>query len=896
MAQLRPKIVKLAKIIGGVTGITTRIDENAPEYYCMAGILTDEEADVAIAAGLRKERTAAYLARKVGKTVQEVQPLLDNLVYYGIFRRSHNETLGEDTYYMQIFAPGILEMMVNQKELLDTHPEVGRAFEEYTRNLAANMGAMIPDGYGLMRVIPVESALEGIPGVNEFERISHYLDKYDRFSVSPCSCRASRTSIGDGCGHLDEDMCIQMGKGAEHYIRSGRAKEITREQALEIIKRAEENGLMHDMVNIEEPGESAAICNCCACACFGLRVGLMYGARDAIRSNYVAEVDEAKCVACGQCVETCPGNALKLGQKLCSTEDLTQKPNYVKLSETLHPKRTWDPNYREDHEDVVPTGTAPCKTACPAHIPVQGYLKLAAQGRYTDALELIKKENPFPAVCGRICNKRCEDACTRGSIDDPIAIDDIKKFIAEKDLEAGTRFVPKMLNQIGRPYPEKIAVIGAGPAGLSCAYYLAVKGYPVTVFEKESVPGGMLTLGIPSFRLEKNVVNAEIDVLKELGVEFRFGVEVGKNMTLDALRADGYKAIYLAVGASKGTPAGCPGDDLKGVFTGVEFLRAVNLGKRPTIGKQVAVIGGGNVAIDVARAAVRRGADVTLLYRRGREEMPAADEEVAEAEAEGVKFRFLCAPVEILGEKGKATAIKVETMTLGEPDEKGRRKPVGTGEFETLAVSAVISAIGQQIDLCGIDAGSKLRLGKRGTVLVDPATYQTDEPDVFAGGDLVTGPKFAIDAIAAGKEAAVSIHRFVHPGQSQLIGRDHRDYKSLDPATVAVPIESFDNTPRQHAHDGSAEEAKKTFHDLRGVFTEEQMKKETERCLGCGAVVLNEDQCIGCGICTTKCKFDAIRLEKVNDTHGREYFRTLLTVAGNTPAAIGRLVRKTRGR
>ena len=896
MAQLRPKIVKLAKIIGGVTGITTRIDENAPEYYCMAGILTDEEADVAIAAGLRKERTAAYLARKVGKTVQEVQPLLDNLVYYGIFRRSHNETLGEDTYYMQIFAPGILEMMVNQKELLDTHPEVGRAFEEYTRNLAANMGAMIPDGYGLMRVIPVESALEGIPGVNEFERISHYLDKYDRFSVSPCSCRASRTSIGDGCGHLDEDMCIQMGKGAEHYIRSGRAKEITREQALEIIKRAEENGLMHDMVNIEEPGESAAICNCCACACFGLRVGLMYGARDAIRSNYVAEVDEAKCVACGQCVETCPGNALKLGQKLCSTEDLTQKPDYVKLSETLHPKRTWDPNYREDHEDVVPTGTAPCKTACPAHIPVQGYLKLAAQGRYTDALELIKKENPFPAVCGRICNKRCEDACTRGSIDDPIAIDDIKKFIAEKDLEASTRFVPKMLNQIGRPYTEKIAVIGAGPAGLSCAYYLAVKGYPVTVFEKESVPGGMLTLGIPSFRLEKNVVNAEIDVLKELGVEFRFGVEVGKNMTLDALRADGYKAIYLAVGASKGTPAGCPGDDLKGVFTGVEFLRAVNLGKRPTIGKQVAVIGGGNVAIDVARAAVRRGADVTLLYRRSREEMPAADEEVAEAEAEGVKFRFLSAPVEILGEKGKATAIKVETMTLGEPDEKGRRKPVGTGEFETLAVSAVISAIGQQIDLCGIDAGSKLRLGKRGTVLVDPATYQTDEPDVFAGGDLVTGPKFAIDAIAAGKEAAVSIHRFVHPGQSQLIGRDHRDYKSLDPATVAVPIESFDNTPRQHAHDGSAEEAKKTFHDLRGVFTEEQMKKETERCLGCGAVVLNEDQCIGCGICTTKCKFDAIRLEKVNDTHGREYFRTLLTVAGNTPAAIGRLVRKTRGR
>ena len=353
MAQLRPKIVKLAKIIGGVTGITTKIDENAPEYYCMAGILSDDEADIAIAAGLRKERTAGYLAKKVGKTVEEVQPLLDNLVYYGIFRRSMDKALGEDVYYMQIFAPGILEMMVNQKELLETHPEVGRAFDEYTRNLAANMGAMIPDGYGLMRVIPVESALEGIEGVSDYERISHYLDKYDRFSVSPCSCRASRSSLGDGCGHLEEDMCVQMGRGAEHYIRTGRAREITREQALEIIQRAEENGLMHDMVNIEEPGESAAICNCCACACFGLRVGLMFGARDAIRSNYVAEVDEAKCVACGQCVETCPGNALKLGQKLCSTEDLTPQPDYVKLSETIHPKRSWNPDYREDHEDVM---------------------------------------------------------------------------------------------------------------------------------------------------------------------------------------------------------------------------------------------------------------------------------------------------------------------------------------------------------------------------------------------------------------------------------------------------------------------------------------------------------------------------------------------------------------
>ena len=890
MAQLRPKIVKLAKIIGGVTGITTKIDENAPEYYCMAGILSDDEADIAIAAGLRKERTAGYLAKKVGKTVQEVQPLLDNLVYYGIFRRSMDKALGEDVYYMQIFAPGILEMMVNQQELLETHPEVGRAFDEYTRNLAANMGAMIPDGYGLMRVIPVESALEGIEGVSDYERISHYLDKYDRFSVSPCSCRASRSSLGDGCGHLEEDMCVQMGRGAEHYIRTGRAREITREQAIEIIRRAEENGLMHDMVNIEEPGESAAICNCCACACFGLRVGLMFGARDAIRSNYVAEVDEAKCVACGQCVETCPGNALKLGQKLRSTEDLTPKQDYVKLSETIHPKRTWNPDYREDHEDVMPTGTAPCKTACPAHVPVQGYLKLAAQGRYTDALELIKKENPFPAVCGRICNKRCETECTRGAVDEAVAIDEVKRFIADHDLHEATRFVPKLCNQIGRPYTEKIAVIGAGPAGMSCAYYLANKGYPVTVFDRNPVPGGMLTLGIPNFRLEKDVLNAEIDILREMGVEFRCGVEVGKDITIEQLRAQGYKGFYVAIGAQKSARLGVAGEELTGVYGGVDFLRAVNLGEQPAVGKRCAVIGGGNVAMDVCRSAVRLGADETyVLYRRSEAELPADPEEVREAMEEGVQFRFLTAPVEILGEDGKVTGIRVERMALGEPDEKGRRKPVGTGEFETIALDSVIGAIGQTVDWGTLDTGA-LTTTKKGTAEADALTYQTAQPDIFVGGDCYTGPKFAIDAIAAGKEAAISLHRFVHPGQTLTAGRDRRVYRSLDKEHVLLETAGFDKDHRQMPGYNAAKA--KTFSDARVTFTEEQVKKECARCLGCGATKVDSYLCIGCGLCTTKCKFDAIHLKKVRDWHAGSYETMPIKVAEGVVKRAGSIVKK----
>ena len=888
MAKLRPKIVKLAKVIGGISGAVVKIDENAPEYYSMANIVSDDEADIAIAAGLRRERTAEYLAKKVGKTVAKIQSSLDNLVEYGIFRRTYSEEYGEDTYFMQIFAPGILEMMVNNKKLLHDHPEVGRAFEEYTRLRMETMGPLLPEGYGLMRVVPVEDAIKDIPGVSPYEKLSYYLDKYDTFSVSPCSCRSSRTSIGDGCGHLDEEMCIQMGKGAEHYIRTGRARQITREEALEIIHRAEENGLMHDIPNIEELGDSAAICNCCSCACFGLRAGLMFGARDAIRSNFVAEIDEAKCVACAQCVETCPGNALRLGQKLCSSCDLTP-PDYPKLTTTLSVRKTFNPDYRENFKDTLDTGTAPCKAACPAHVPVQGYLKLAAQGRYTDALELIKKENPFPAVCGRICNKACERECTRASVDEAVAIDEVKRFIADHDRNEETRFVPKMVNQIGRPYTEKIAVIGAGPAGMSCAYYLANKGYPVTVFDKNPVPGGMLTLGIPSFRLEKDVLNAEIDILREMGVEFRCGVEVGKDITIAQLREQGYKGFYLAIGAQKSRPLGIPGEELSGVTGGIEFLREVNLGHAPAVGKTCVVIGGGNVAMDVCRSAVRLGAEKTyVVYRRSAEEMPADPDEVREAAAEGVEFRYLNAPVEIVGENGRVTALKVELMELGEPDASGRRKPVGTGKFETIAADSIIPAVGQVIDWGNLDVGA-LETTDKGTAVADGLTYQTAQSDIFVGGDCYTGPKFAIDAIAAGKEAAISLHRYVHPGQTLTMGRDRREYHALDKSHALLDISHFDSGKRQMPGYNAAKA--KTFADERVTFTPEQVRAETARCLECGVTKVDAYLCIGCGLCTTKCKFDAIHLKKVRDWHAGSFETLPIKLAEGLVKRGGGLIR-----
>ena len=889
----RPNILKLATKISLESMTYTGITYKDPEYRILAPIVDDDMCDVMMHMRLEANRTAEELARRCKKDVAFVQQQLDKLMVAGVARQ--REVDGQICYYYPIWVPGIMEGILANREQCDRYPDLGACFEEYTRR---RLEVLVPTlnsgkaGMSFMRVMPVMSAIENDSRTASYDEVATLIENASAISVGPCSCRRARRLMGEGCGHLEEDMCMYLNENAINYSNTGAHRLVSKEEAYEILRRAEDNGLVHEINQTPGFEDATAICNCCGCSCFALRIAEMFRSKNAIRSNFVARVDKEKCVACGQCVENCQTNALRLGQKRC-INDPTIANAYDSDRAIPWDKKSYNIDYRTNRSDVMESGTAPCKAVCPAHIPVQGYIKLASEGRYTEALELIKKENPFPAVCGRICNKVCEEACSRGIVDASVAIDDIKKFIAEKDLSAETRFVPKMLNQTGRPYEEKIAVIGAGPAGLSCAYYLAVKGYPVTVFEKEQMLGGMLTMGIPSFRLDRAVVNAEIDVLRELGIQFRTGVAVGKDVTLDQLRSEGFKAFYLGIGASKGAGLGCPGEELGGVSTGIDFLRRVNQGEKPELGSDVAVIGGGNVAIDVARSALRLGAEnVTIIYRRSRDEMPAADDEIAEAEEEGVKFRFLASPVEILGD-GKCESLKLERMELGESDARGRRKAVGTGRFETVPVTAVISAIGQKIDLSGI---ADFETDKSGTVVVSLPSYQTSVADVFAGGDVVTGPKFAIDAIAAGKEGAVSIHRFVHPGQTQNLGRDNRDYKALDASTIAISVGSFDTAPRQKAASGSAAEAKKTFKDLRGTLTEEQIRKEASRCLGCGCVVIDEDLCVGCGICTTKCKFDAIRLEKTIDNKGKTYYRTLMTAASQAPLAVGRLARKKLGK
>lgn len=881
MANLRPKIVKLAKMVGGIAGAMNKIDAESPEYMALNCVVSDEQADVALTLGLRKPRTAEYAAKKCGKSVEETHKILMELAQIGVCKVWHED--GQELFWTNIFAPGMLEMMVNNREQLEAHPEIGRAFEAYTRTRLAPMTPMLPQGMAMMRVVPIESAIKDIPGVEPWEKLSYYLDKYDTFSVSDCSCRASRRHMEEGCGHLEHDMCIQMGSGAEYYIQTGRARQITREEAEEIIHKAEENGLMHEMPHTEECGEAFAICNCCGCSCFSMRIASMFKTPDAIRSNFVAEVNPENCVACGQCVENCPVNAIQLGKKLCSKTPVEIKPEKTALDHKWG-KKEWNLDYRENRKDVTEEGTSPCKTACPAHIAVQGYIRLASQGKYKEALALIKKENPFPAVCGRICPHGCESECTRGDIDEPIAIDEIKKFIADQELDGSIRYIPEKRHDYS---DKKIAVIGAGPAGLSCAYFLAEDGYSVTVFEKQEKLGGMLTLGIPSFRLEKAVVEAEIDVLRELGVEFRTGVEVGKDITLDELRKDGYKAFYVAIGAQGGRALGIEGEDAKGVVAGVDFLRDISLGKGTKLSGKTVVIGGGNVAIDVARTAIRTGSDsVSMFCLEQRTEMPALDEEIEETLKENIAIENGWGPKRILTENGKVTGVEFKKC-VRVFDESGKFTPV-YDEENTMVVEAenVLLSIGQSIVWGDLLKDTKIELNRNATVQADEFTYQTAEPDVFVGGDAFTGPKFAITAIAAGKEGAISIHRFVQPGQSLTLGRDRREYHAFDKNNVVV--DGFDNVPRQKI--GHNPEAACTFKDDRITFTEEQMKKETQRCLGCGAAQVDSYMCVGCGQCTTKCNFDAIHLTRKYNSTPDSYEKLPIKMAANAVKRAGKIV------
>lgn len=554
-----------------------------------------------------------------------------------------------------------------------------------------------------------------------------------------------------------------------------------------------------------------------------------------------------------------------MGQKLCRKDGSEVKYPHAPLPDNnIWGPYAWDENYRDTARmsNTYATGSAPCKAACPAHVPVQAYLRLAHEGKYREALAMIKTENPFPAVCGRVCNKRCESECTRGKIDAPVSIDAVKKFVADLDLNSEDRFVPeKIVQSTHGEFDEKIAIIGGGPAGLSAAYYLAQMGYKPTVFEKNPIPGGMLTYGIPSYKLEKDVIAAEIDIIKELGAEIKCGVEVGKDITIAQLKEQGYKAFYIAIGCQGGKRPGVKNDDAPGTHIAVEYLRHCFEHREDKFDGSVAVIGGGNVAIDCARNAHRLGAsEVSMFCLESREEMPASREEIAEAEEENIKINPSWGPKEVLiDESGKVRGIVLKKCVRTIDPETKKFSPV-YDESETVEIKAdkIVFAIGQAIEWGKLLEGTKVTFWHGNYPVADKFTYQTEDPDIFVGGDVYTGPRFVIDAIAAGHEAAESLHRHARPDASMTIGRDRRSFTPLNKDDISFP--SYDTAGRQEAGMDKSIDSKMSYSDAHLNLTEEQVKTETGRCLGCGASYVDYNKCIGCGLCTTKCEFDAIHL------------------------------------
>ncbi|MCR5153220.1 MAG: FAD-dependent oxidoreductase [Lachnospiraceae bacterium] len=883
------KIIKLGRKITDVAGhLIGGVKAKDPEYWGLAEILTDEMAEIGLAMKKREHYTFKQMCEicHVDKAGEEhFQKVLDEMSYIGIieydygYHYDHNGRTApqsERRYCLPMFVPGSAELF-NIEELpdpndrrcprIEEHPDICAFFERMTFLPLAGVTQMVPPGgAGIgMHVIPVEKAIEMENQSMDIEKLSYWLKKYEgHIGVARCSCRASRKAIGDGCADDDYGWCIGVGDFADYCRETGKGHDITVDEALAILKRAEENGFVHQITNIDGDNKIFGICNCNINICNALRTSQLFNTPNLSRSAYVAHVDKDKCVACGRCVEYCPAGATRLGQKLCKKDGTEVKYPRQKLPDHhIWGKDKWDPDYRDNNRiNSHKSGTAPCKTACPAHIAVQGYLKLAAQGRYQDALALIKKQNPFPAVCGRVCNRRCEDACTRGTIDQAVAIDAVKKFIAEQDLKAATRFVPPKVIPASihrNGWDEKIAIIGAGPAGLSAAFYLAEKGYKPTVFEKNEKPGGMLRYGIPSYKLEKEVVDAEIDVMREMGVDIKTGVEVGKDVTLDELRKQGYKAFYVAIGCSAGRRPNVPGDTAEGTFTAIDYLHEANCGGKEFTGR-VVVVGGGNVAIDAARVSARNGAaSVDMLCLENEKEMPASNEEVAEANEDGVKIQNSWGPKEVLTKDGKVCGIVFKKCTSVKNAEGKFAPTYDENETITIECDRVIFAVGQASVWGDLLKGANTEF--RGPAIVaDKLTFQTGEPDIFVGGDVLTGPKFAIDAIAAGKRASETIHRFVQGG-SLTIGLNKWEFNELNKDDIKV--ENYDNGSRQvEGVDKSIDP--KSFKSAHLTFTEEQVKAETARCLGCGATIVDPNKCIGCGVCTTKCMFDAIHLYRDN--------------------------------
>jgi len=556
------------------------------------------------------------------------------------------------------------------------------------------------------------------------------------------------------------------------------------------------------------------------------------------KARYVTD----KCTSCGECAKACPVEVPNWFDEFRSVRTAIHKAFPQAVPNT----------YVIDKQE-----RPPCKEACPIGQEAAGYIALIREKKFEQAVRLIRSKNPLPVVCGRVCYHPCETECNRGLVDRPLAIQHLKRFATDWEMSHSFEIEPPKPTE---KHDEKVAIVGAGPAGLACAHDLALRGYPVTIFEALPVPGGMLAVGIPEYRLPKRLLNFEIDYIKRMGVRILTDKRLGKDFTLKELFAQGYKSVFIATGAHKGIELGVPGEEARGVFQGVEYLRKVALGIPQPLGRRVAIIGGGNTAIDCARTALRMGAShVTILYRRTRAEMPALPEEIEDAEAEGVSIAYLTAPAEVLlGDHEQVRGLRCIRMMLGEPDASGRRRPIPIhgSDFE-LDFDSVIVAIGQRPDSESFArAADGLAISRDGTIQVNAETLETSVKGVFAGGDACLGPATVIAAMGMGKRAAESIHKYLRGEPlenytTHMVEPRYRRGESFRPHSYAPLYKDIPKKARVGMRKLPPEDRKHDFREVELGFTEEEAVQEASRCLNCGV-------CVECFECVRVCEPKAI--------------------------------------
>ena len=857
---------KLKKLVTHMNGLNQEPTEKDMEYIYLDTILTDDQMiDAALALELRVPTYIDELASRIGKSIEETAQLCFEMAKAGVIYYDA-DAAGVDRVNLPIFVPGSMECGCMRPSDTDKHPQLAYTFDKYIDNACDGITRFIRMGEGLVRALPVESAIQNEPRRAAVEEVNYWVEKYaPSLGIAPCECRHTRVQNGEGAHDLEGEWCMMLGAFAESCIRTGKARRISKQEAYDILREAEKRGYAHEILNIDGNDESLFICNCEWATCGAYRTAWYCNTPNACSSNYRATVNEKTCVACGKCVDVCMINAVRLTKRGCDKSMI--KPALIPGVPGYNENPTNHELLTEWKHVVPETGTVACVSDCPAHISMEGYIKLIREGSYEKALELMKKDNPFPSICGTICSRPCEANCARAEKDEALQIDIINQVMLEEEANGLTWVPEKEFNE-----GKKVAVIGSGPAGLSCAYYLAKMGHQVTVFEKETWLGGMLAL-TPEYRFRRDILEKEIDVLRKLGVRFETGAEIGKFLTIPEMRDMGFKAFYLAIGAQGIKKPGIPGEDAEGVISGIDFLKKMGQTGHAHLGKKTIVLGSGNIALDVARSAFRtKETQVFWFSELPEEKMYVNPEELKEARYEGVNFTGGMKPVRIMTKGSKVCGVEFAN---------GR-------ERTEVPCSTVLLAGEQAIEWGTVLDESKVGLNADNTAVTVPVTdvttyltapsagdptgnyhvptpfevYQTAEPDIFVGGDVYYGSGSAIDAVAAGKEAAESIHRFVWPGHNLVFGRDRNLYHADG---SKPPVQDYNKTPRRKAKREEGNSMRLASYSLA------QALRETRKCLRCGAAYVDETLCIGCGLCVEQCKFDAITLYKKYDVWGVTY-------------------------